>query len=265
VSAAPRRGALPLAALAALGLAALGAATLLPAPDAAGQVRARRTDRDRDRDRPASFNRGWDIIDDYNQTILRMQRERIASDEERAREAGRERRRNEVEAQREKDAAAHEAYFSAVIEASRAALRAPRGAYYRRPGFISTDPPGADATAVTVGGITYLYEQGIFWLRQGDRYTVVTAPPGAVVPTLPEAAYPVPSADGVLSYYFGTFFRAAEGGYTVVVPPAGVVVSYVPDGYERETAGGKTIYRFGAVAFRPVFVHGILSYRVAAP
>ena len=57
--------------------------------------------------------------------------------QEDAREAGRAVRRNEVEAKLEKESAEHAAYTDSLIEASKASVQAPRGVYYRKPGFIS--------------------------------------------------------------------------------------------------------------------------------
>jgi len=132
----------------------------------------------------SNWDNNWDddwgdAWEDYNRTILQMQRESISSQEEQAREAGRQQRRDEIQQDRDKAAVEREAYFDAILEASQASLRAPRGVYYRKPGYSSADPPGPAATAVEVGGMPYLYDQGIFWLQQGSDYIVVTAPVGA--------------------------------------------------------------------------------------
>ena len=259
------RARLLLPALAALALLAATGPTLLGTPGADAQTsRSRRDDRSRGRDRIFP-TRDWGFPDDYSWSLQRMQSERLASQEEQAREAGRAKRRDELQARQEAAAADRTAYFDAIIEASRAALRAPQGAYYRRPGFRSSEPPAPSASTVETGGISYLYDQGIFWLVQGDRYVVVPAPVGAVVPSLPRGAYPVPAAGGVLQYSFGTFYRRQEGACLVVAPPPGVVVSYIPDGYDRETVNGRTFYSFGPATYRPVFVQGILAYQVVAP
>jgi hypothetical protein len=203
-----------------------------------------------------------DAWEDYNRTILQMQREAISSQEEQAREAGRAARRQELEQSREKSAAEREAYFDALIEASQASLRAPRGIYYRKPGYTSADPPGEAARTVEVGGIPYIYDQGVFWIPQATDYLVVTAPVGAVVGALPRGAVPAPGGGMALWYFFGTFFARGEGGFAVVRPPAGVTVYYLPDGYRVEKAGGADVYRFGDTVFKPVFIQGVLAYQV---
>jgi hypothetical protein len=203
-----------------------------------------------------------DLWDDYLNTLLRLQRESIASQEEQAREAGRAVRRDELEKIRAKSAEERQAYFDAIIEASQASLRAPRGVYYRRPGYTSAEPPAAGAPVVEVGGTPYVYDQGIFWLQQGTNYLVVTAPVGAVVGALPAGAVRVLAGGEPHWYFFGTFFAERAGAYAVVRPPAGLTVFYLPDGYTREKTGGVDLFRFGETLFKPVFIQGVLAYQV---
>lgn len=246
------------------GALAAGVALALALAPADGAAQMRRGGRVvRERPAPVS-NEPWWGFDDFGQTLLQMQRESIASQEEQAREAGRQQRRDELGKEQEQRAAERAAYYDSLIEASRAALRAPRGVYYRKPGFIVSDPPPG-AQTVTVEGIPYLYDRGIFLVAQGSQFLVVTAPVGAVVGALPDGAYPVLADGGVLYYFFGTFFRAREGAYAVVVPPPGTSVIYLPDGYTAETADGATRYRFGPTTFKPIFSQGVLVYRVTAP
>ena len=136
--------------------------------------------------------------------ILQMQRESIASQEEQAREAARTQRRTEVEEQQEKQAIQHEEYFQSVLEASQAALRAPRGAYYRKPGESTQEAPAA-AQEVEVDGVAYLYERGVFWTAPGPPFIVVVAPYGAVVDKLPAGAYRLPGKEVLRYYSFGVF------------------------------------------------------------
>ena len=206
-----------------------------------------------------SWDDGWD---DYNQTILRMQRESIASQEEQAREAGRARRRDEIETQQEKSAAEHDAYFDAILADSQAALKSPVGVYYRKPGYSATEVPGSNARTVELGGFTYYYDQGIFWLQQGATYIVVTAPAGAVVDKLPQGVTRIQSTPRPIWYFFGTFFGEKNAGYEVLKPVAGLTVFYLPDGYTQENVNGAGQYRFGETRFKPVFIQGVLAYQV---
>jgi hypothetical protein len=207
----------------------------------------------------------WDEWNDYNQTILQMQRESISSQEEQAREAERVRRRDELEKSQEKAAEEHEAYFDAILQDSQAALRAPAGGYYRKPGYSGAEGPGKDARVAEVGGVAYLYDQGIFWLQQGSLHIVVTAPVGAVVDRLPRGVTRIPARTGTVWYFFGAFFGEKGGAYEVVRPPAGLTVFYLPDGYVQERVKDLDLYRFGEIFFRPVFVQGVLAYQVVEP
>ena len=224
-----------------------------------------------DRDRPPGvaggehWDDGWDDWDDYNQTILQMQRESITSQEEQVREAGRARRRDEIETQQEKSAAEHEAYFDAILADSQAALRAPVGVYYRKPGYSAAEVPGSTARTVELGGFTYFYDQGIFWLQQGSTYIVVTAPVGAVVDRLPQGVTRIQSNPRPIWYFFGAFLGEKDSVYEVLKPPAGLTVFYLPDGYTQENANGAGFYRFGDIRFKPVFIQGVLAYQVVEP
>lgn len=212
--------------------------------------------------RDDDWGSGWD---DYNWTLIQLQRESLSSQEEQAREAGRERRRDEIEKNQEKSSAEHEAYFDAILEDSQAALKAPQGIYYRKPGYSSAEGPGSGARTVEVGGFTYRYDQGVFWLHQGATYTVVTAPVGATVDELPQGVTRIVSGTRSVWYFFGTFFGEKGGAYEVIKPAAGLTVFYLPDGYGQEKVEGVVRYRFGDVLYKPVFIQGILAYQVVEP
>lgn len=208
-----------------------------------------------------AFDDRFDNDFDDEWMLLQMQREGIRSAEEQNREAARERRRDEVEQQKGQESAERQEYFQSVLESSEAALRAPRGAYYRKPGDSSQESP-AGAQPVEAEGLTYLYDQGVFWLAPGPPFIVVAAPFGAVVDKLPAAAYKVASKGAPRYYYFGSFFEERGGKFEVVKPPTATLVSYLPDGYRLEQVQGATVYRYGATLFKPVFVQGIVVYQV---
>ncbi len=246
-------------ALAAL-LALAGQGLFTPA-DSLAQSRSRARIQSRP-ERGSLLSDDWGRWDDFNRTLLQMHRESISSQEEQSREAGRQIRREEVRQERMAASEEHEAYLDALLEASRASLRAPAGAYYRKPGWLSAEPPGPESQRVSAGGVSYIYDRGVFWLPQGAQYIVVTAPPGALVAEPPPAAYPVTAGETELLYSFGTFYRKVDTGYEVVKPAAGTLVSYVPDGYTVEQAGDATVFRYGEILLKPVFVQGILLYTV---
>jgi hypothetical protein len=196
---------------------------------------------------------GWDVD----------QSEDRAWGQEDAREAGRAVRRNEVEEQKAAASAEHAASTDAIIEASKASIQAPRGVYYRKPGFISGEAPGSGAQVIEEAGVKVFYEQGIFWVKQGTQYVVIAAPVGVVVDTLPAATTRVATKTaGEYGYFFGTFFQRQEKKFVIVKPPAGLNVTYLPDGYETKGTKEATLYAVGNITFKPVFVMGVLVYQV---
>ena len=187
--------------------------------------------------------------------------------EESAREAGREKRRDEIEAKKEATSAEHAAYTAEIINSSKASLNAPKGVYYRKPGWKSSDPPAPTAQTISVevkgGMIALIYDQGVYWLQQGDSYVVVVPPIGVVVDKFPPGvrAQPV-KGGGMLYYFFGTFYKAKGDKYEVVQPPAGTFVGYLPDGYTQEGAEEDPTFKFGPISYKQVFVAGNLAYQV---
>ena len=187
------------------------------------------------------------------------------SAEESAREAGREKRREEVEQKKAATSAEHAAYTDSIMESSKASVQAPRGVYYRKPGFVSGEAPGSGAQVIEEAGIKVYYEQGIFWAKQGTQYVVIAAPYGVVVDTIPAATTKVATKTaGEFGYFFGTFFQRKDKQFVVVKPPTGLNVTYLPDGYETTGTTEATIYKFGNTTFKPVFVMGILVYQVVS-
>jgi hypothetical protein len=196
---------------------------------------------------------GWDVD----------QQEDREWGQEAAREAGREKRRDELEVKKAADSAEHAAYTDSIIEASKASVQAPRGVYYRKPGFISGEAPGAGAQVIEEAGVKVFYEQGIFWVKQGTQYVVIAAPVGVVVDTLPAATTKVATKTaGEYGYFFGTFFQRQEKKFVIAKPPAGLNVTYLPDGYETKGTKEATLYAVGNITFKPVFVMGVLVYQV---
>ena len=116
-----------------------------------------------------------------------------------------------------------------------------------------------------IGGVGYLYDQGVFWLLPGPPFIVVVAPYGAVVDKLPAGAFRIFGKEAPRYYHFGNFYQERDGKFEVIKPPAGTLVSYLPDGYQSEQVQGATLYKFGPTHFKPVFVQGVLVYQVVEP
>lgn len=180
------------------------------------------------------------------------------------RDAQRQKNREEIEKKKAADEVEYLASRAAVREASAAAGRAPRDAYYRKPGSTMATMPDAHVK-IAVGDQTYFYFRGIFHIQLPGKFLVVHAPVGAVVDALPEgigaAIYKGDSETYV--YYFGTFFMEENGKYKVVAPPAGTTVGYVPDGYTESEVEGTVQYQFGDIKFSPGFYGNEVIYQVA--
>lgn len=200
-------------------------------------------------------------IEYRDRDAIRLQRESISAAEEARRETGRSARRNEIEA----DTEAREKAYLESREASRdagwAASRAPRGYYYRIPGFLSPSLPEGRRTVV-VDGKEYVYFQGIFHREGPSGYTVVHAPVGARIPELPEGYITLHHGDSEYYYYFGSYFASADGEVTTVQPPPGILVPYLPYGYSVEHRDGARHYFFGGVEYRPFYDEGVLVFAV---
>lgn len=78
-------------------------------------------------------------------------------------------------------------------------------------------PPGY--ISLLVGGLAYLYCEGLFYRYTPAGYIVVTPPAGAVIPTLP-VGYTTVVSNGMPYYYYGyTYYISAPNGYAVAATP----------------------------------------------
>jgi len=212
--------------------------------------------------RSGRFGRGrYNYAPDHN--LRRMQQERIEADEEARREPSREKRRKEIDQERSAEVEAYLESQESIRSSSQAAINAPRGFYFRKPGSITTQPP-VGAVEIAIGSKTYHYFSGIFYLSSGSRYIVVTAPAGAAVDALPDGHGVTEYGDRTYYYYFGTFFVEKGEKFEIVTPPRGVVVGYLPDGYNEVRDQGEDLvtYEYGGVLYEPVFLDGLLAYMV---
>src|SRR5262249_12970801 len=150
----------------------------------------------------------------------------------------------------------HDVYVqrnTAVVAAPRAYTRAPYVyggrsyysfhpyAYHRYVPYAAWGPafypfgafvPTLAATAIVVSAANqqYRYNEGVWYAPSSGGYTVVTAPVGATVTTLPDGAEAVNYPN--IYYYGGTYYEKTSGGYKVVAPKAGTVVTHLPAGGE---------------------------------
>jgi len=127
--------------------------------------------------------------------------------------------------------------------------------------FIAT--LAATAIIVSVENQQYHYDQGVFYVASNGGYTVVAAPVGATVSTIPSNSQTVVVNETTNNYYYGgTYYEKSNGGYTVVPPTAGCVVESLPDGGEEVKIGGQTYVKVGETYYQPIQKDGKDLYEV---
>jgi hypothetical protein len=110
----------------------------------------------------------------------------------------------------------------------------------------------------------YYYDEGVFYIKSEGGYTVVAAPVGATIKTLPKGYETVKLDDGTTNYYFGgAFYEKSSGGYTVVPPTAGTFVEHLSDGGEEVTIGDVKYVKLGETYYQPSQESGKNGYEVA--
>jgi hypothetical protein len=111
----------------------------------------------------------------------------------------------------------------------------------------------------------YYYDQGVFYLKEKEGYTVVAAPVGGVIKTLPSGYETIvlDEASGSKNYYWGgTFYEKVSNGYKVVPPTSGAVVENISDGGEEVKLGDVTYVKIGGTYFQPIQMNGKNVYEV---
>ena len=114
-------------------------------------------------------------------------------------------------------------------------------------------------------GDEYWYDQGVFYLKADGGYTVVSAPVGASIKTLPTGYETVSLDEGKTTnyYYGGTFYEKTSKGYTVVPPTAGAVVEHISEGGEETKMGDITYVKVGETYYQPIKQDSKDMYEVA--
>ncbi len=119
------------------------------------------------------------------------------------------------------------------------------------------------AIIVSVNNQPYHYDQGVYYVESNGGYTVVEAPVGATVTTLPEETQTVVVNETTNNYYYGgTYYEKSDGGYTVVPPTAGTLVDSLPEGGEEVKIGDVTYVKFGETYYQPIEKDGKNMYEI---
>lgn len=111
----------------------------------------------------------------------------------------------------------------------------------------------------------YYYDEGVFYLKVEGGYTVVAAPIGATIKTLPAGYETLTLEDGkTINYYYGgTFYEKTSKGFTVVPPTAGTLVEHLPEGGEEVQMGDVKYVKVGDTYYQPVKENGKDLYEIA--
>jgi len=110
----------------------------------------------------------------------------------------------------------------------------------------------------------YWYDEGTYYIKSEGGYTVVAAPLGAKIKTLPDGYETITLEDNTKNYYYGgTFYEKSSTGYTVVAPIAGSVVEHVSEGAEEVKMGDVTYLKMGETYYQPIQQNGKDMYEVA--
>lgn len=132
----------------------------------------------------------------------------------------------------------------------------------------------ATAIIVSVNSKQYHYDQGVYYVAGNNGYTVVPAPVGATILTLPEGAKSIENTNSnntttnsnnttVNNYYYGaTYYEKSANGYTVVPPTAGYIIENLPEGGKEEKIGKQTYVKIGETYYQPIEVDGKKMYEV---
>lgn len=114
-------------------------------------------------------------------------------------------------------------------------------------------------------GGEYWYDQGVYYVKSEGGYTVVAAPVGATIKTLPTGYETAKLDDGSVNYHYGgAFYEKTANCYTVVPPTAGTLIEHLSDGGEEVKIGDVTYVKLGDTYYQPVKVDGKNMYEVAS-
>lgn len=127
--------------------------------------------------------------------------------------------------------------------------------------FIAT--LATTAIIISIENQQYHYDQGVYYVASNGGYTVVQAPIGATVTTIPKEAQTVVINETTNNYYYGgAYYEKDEKGYKVVPPTAGTVVESLPEGGEEVTIGDQKYVKIGETYYQPIQKDGKDVYEV---
>jgi hypothetical protein len=119
------------------------------------------------------------------------------------------------------------------------------------------------AIIVTIESQQYHYDQGVYYVSGNGGYTVVQAPVGATITTLPPGTQTIVVNETTNNYYYGgTYYEKTGDKYTVVPPTAGTIIENLPEGGEEVKIGDVTYVKVGETYYQPTQKDGKDVYEV---
>jgi len=119
------------------------------------------------------------------------------------------------------------------------------------------------AIIISIESQQYHYDQGVYYVSSSGGYTVVQAPVGATVETIPKEAEVVEVNETTNNYYYGgAYYEKSDLGYTVVPATAGTIVPHLPEGGEEVKVGDQTYVQFGETYYQPIQLDGEDMYEI---
>ncbi len=138
------------------------------------------------------------------------------------------------------------------------------GPHWHPLGFFLT-ALAADAIFFNLNNQRYYYDDGCYYLPSNGGYSVVPAPIGAVISSLPDG-YETTMVGNDTYYYFGGVFYVDTGnGYQVVAAPPGAVITQLPTGAVDQQVNGQDLLVYNNVYYSPISQDGQDAYEVVTP
>ena len=119
-----------------------------------------------------------------------------------------------------------------------------------------------DAFLISLANQQYYYDDGVYYQPYSGGYSVVSAPIGALVSSLPPGYETTMVGNDTYFYYGGVFYIYTGNGYQVVVAPIGAVVTQIPDGAVQQDIDGQTYLVYNNTYYQPISQDGQDAYEV---
>lgn len=123
----------------------------------------------------------------------------------------------------------------------------------------------ADAIWFNYNNQRYWYDDGVYYEPASGGYSVVPAPIGAVVGSLPDGYETTMVGNDTFYYFGGAFYVQTDQGYQVVAAPPGAVITQLPVGAVDQQIHGQDVLVYNNVYYSPISQDGQDAYEVVTP